>query len=509
MLSIKCTYPIKSLEFGFILPKLITNELNGFNHKIIEPLSFKLFHPFYKNYLNDNIKMSLSESIDYDNQIRFFLKLRTERNIKRFFHILTKKFGPFNVTIFGDLNSLSNSDKFLVSVAAKCYKVKISILSKRGSAQALPKNIFSKEEIQIQDILKKAKISKEDISFLISASESFIHVGDGWSSEVLLQKVFQYTKNKKIHYLMSFSLNMQNRSLEAEYYFNQWKENGNNADLVQANYMLSMLYLRHHPKHLLSIEKASSYLQKAYNVLLEDKNISLDTNFEKVFNRNGYALVLFKKGHVESALALLKEQLQILNMSSEKHFMHKTVIMYNLAQCYLKMGNTEDAIRTFEELINLDPLFPEYQIELAQVIANIDPKRAIEIISKSLNLDPIISENYSTLGYCYDKLNQLKKSEKNYAKAYQLDNNNLNIVYNYVLSLIKNYHYDLAISILDSTDYSTASENQFCEFALLRVECDFNIKRKKEAILYLEKLTNEYPTHGLLKDALNKLKQHE
>lgn len=116
-----------------------------------------------------------------------------------------------------------------------------------------------------------------------------------------------------------------------------------------------MLYLRHHPKYLRLNEKGKMFLNEAYGNFGEN-----EISFHKVFNRNGYALYLFRENQVSEAIKLLKEGIKTLStnkLSEEDNFFHESVLTYNLTQCYIKIGSFENACKYFNRLIEMDPDF--------------------------------------------------------------------------------------------------------------------------------------------------------
>ena len=102
-------------------------------------------------------------------------------------------------------------------------------------------------------------------------------------------------------------------AIEAEQWYNRWAALSD-LDHARANYAKSMLCARHHPPYLRSIDEAGRLLEEAYELfeaMTEEDNPKLV--FEKVFDRNGYALVQFRRGNVDSAVDLVTRGIETLD----------------------------------------------------------------------------------------------------------------------------------------------------------------------------------------------------
>jgi tetratricopeptide (TPR) repeat protein len=158
------------------------------------------------------------------------------------------------------------------------------------------------------------------------------------------------------------------KPLEAEYYYNLSKIDQSPLSVVKANYPLSMLYLRHHKFNKLNLEKGKKYLEEAFSIIKSGVLDYLDETekqFYTVFNRNGYGLVLFKEGKEKKAIDLLNWGLETLTGVEDKHYMHKSVIIYNICQCYKKLMQYDKAIEKYQELLEIDYAFTEYILKWA------------------------------------------------------------------------------------------------------------------------------------------------
>lgn len=155
---------------------------------------------------------------------------------------------------------------------------------------------------------------------------------------------------------MAMTYSFSNNSFIAEEIINYIVKNSND-NLLKAStlYVDSMLYLRKYPHFKRSVNQAAILLDNALAIL--SKNDTYDAHFHKIFNRNGYALTLFKYKKISEALNLeieLYNQLKNLDFHNEKRDMHLSVILYNIYQCYRVNGDDEYADGTLEELLEMD-----------------------------------------------------------------------------------------------------------------------------------------------------------
>jgi len=126
-----------------------------------------------------------------------------------------------------------------------------------------------------------------------------------------------------------------------------------------------MIYLRDHSRKHLDIQTAAEYLENSYQSLLkapDNDKIAVD----RVFNRNAFALVLYKRGEIESAQKMIELGLKHLsNIPTTYSKFHQSILYYNLFQCLAAQGASEEAVATMEHLIGMDAKFFIYYEFLA------------------------------------------------------------------------------------------------------------------------------------------------
>lgn len=105
-----------------------------------------------------------------------------------------------------------------------------------------------------------------------------------------------------------------------------------------SRYSKAMLYARMHSQELQSIEKSEFLLNQAYDEIIgsdEYLKHSPSAIFSALFNRNGYALILFRKNKIEEAKKLMVDcinkidSISILDKEEELE-LYCSVLVYNL-----------------------------------------------------------------------------------------------------------------------------------------------------------------------------------
>lgn len=194
-----------------------------------------------------------------------------------------------------------------------------------------------KTEIKLVNELIKEKLG--DINIIQPYIQMIINSGDMYSANHLIEHCLEYIDDyEKSQALMIGTIkNCINKPIEAEYYYAKSKESEAPLSIVKENYTLSMLYLRHHKSNKRDIQKGRQFLQEAYNIIQSGQLDYLEQdkkNFFTVFNRNGYGLILFREGNSHEAIKLLNWGLQQLSDKHSMHYMHRSVIIYNIGLCY-------------------------------------------------------------------------------------------------------------------------------------------------------------------------------
>lgn len=363
-------------------------------------------------------------------------------------------------------------------------------------------NFLTNNEIDFLNELLKGPLGLE--KKIISGIRKFLNSGDIFTAEYLVEHGLQYFDNFENKYanIIGTIKNCVDKPIEAEYYYSYFHKNAKGKDFVKSYYPLSMLYLRHHKKNKLNFNKDKKLLTDAYQCILNgalDEQKPTEKIFYTVFNRNGYALVLFREGKINEATELLENSLKKLSTQTKKHFMHKSVIIYNLCQCYRKLKNYDKAIQYYQILLEYDYSFPEYHLELA--LCFLDKK---DIVSYKLCLENALSINkyHADTHYYYSLLyidDDLSRAEHHAKLAWEIMGDDITAYnYAYIQSLTGNYKN--LNKLLPSKHRSILAD-----WLILKAE-EKLLVLQNQAINFLQKIKNFYPDNSAIINNLSLLK---
>jgi tetratricopeptide (TPR) repeat protein len=134
-------------------------------------------------------------------------------------------------------------------------------------------------------------------------------------------------------------------------------------------YATAMLYTRLHPAELRDHQLAKSYLMNTITLasLLPDPE---ERTFHSVFQRNGMALVEMHLGNLSEALHLVDSGLKRLDaeLPADRHRLHRSVLVHNRGRVFAAMGRLPEALADMATVIGLDPNYPDYYFDRADLL---------------------------------------------------------------------------------------------------------------------------------------------
>ncbi|MEI3611240.1 tetratricopeptide repeat protein [Pseudogracilibacillus sp. SO30301A] len=271
---------------------------------------------------------------------------------------------------------------------------------------------------------------------------------------------------------------------------------------------MELLNARHHPKHLQSISKAEELLNEAFNAFQNE-----EPSFHKIFNRNGYALKLYRKGKIEEAIKILLDgisKLQKSKLSNVDNGLHESVLTYNLAQCYVNLNRFEEASSAFERLISMDPYYPENHLEYAKYLINNEKYDvAYKHLTYAKDLNPYIPETHSYLGIYYlAQDSQFQLAKESFKNAYILSNKSYEYLYDLLYTHTLENDYEKCYKLIKDHPYILEDElieDFYVNISIIEAECLLNIKSEEEATAVLKLALKKYPRNKFLLDNEKKL----
>ncbi|QXB87624.1 tetratricopeptide repeat protein (plasmid) [Acinetobacter lwoffii] len=439
-----------------------------------------LFFPLNENvrvrFYNSNL--SLTESISPDQRIRYRFKEILDKNYIAVIQYINTLFNcdiKVNIKTRRDLDE--NSLTFY-RIARIIGKWDVSIDYSNSEYSSYINNDDLKVNNLIFDFLKY-DFEKSKYHDLIDIAFEYINAGDALTALNIGEILKTKFQDKYIWNLLSISELILGNKIKSEYYSNKWVESDDDLfkiDSTRALYSKAMLYVRLHSKELLDVEKSKNLLNEAYELMLnstitEENDDFEKLTFEKIFNRNGYALILFKEGKLLDAKLQILECLDNINKYhgddiNNKINIHKSVLLYNLAQCYEKLGMIDDAISTFKILLELDPNMDEYYLDLSRCYGVSEQvENAIFACETATKIEPYNYQNWAMLAYWQNHMGHYDKSSNSYLKAYNLCpeyeerlRNINNYAYNFLL-LDENNNYSDILGLIKDSFYKNSILN--------------------------------------------------
>jgi tetratricopeptide (TPR) repeat protein len=204
----------------------------------------------------------------------------------------------------------------------------------------------------------------------------------------------------------------------------------NQGRLALMLYTLAMLYARYSkPRNL---GKGEDYLAHGLEALKRariDGTMSEDEyHFQTAFNRNGLAMIRNFQRRYTDAIDICQECVEYLNthLAADKHLLHRSVLLFNLAQVYNAIGSHREAIEHYAAAIALDPNYSEYYNDRGSVHLHIgNLEEAEKDYLKAIELSPPYFEVLTNLAQCYRLMGRMEQAIESYSRALDLEPNQI------------------------------------------------------------------------------------
>jgi len=190
-------------------------------------------------------------------------------------------------------------------------------------------------------------------------------------------------------------------------------------------YMLGTIYGRYlRPRSSQNLEKGTELLDAGLKELEHAGLGEGDYHFQYVFNRNGLAMIRNFQGRHEDALRLCEEGIARLQFHLDRstHRLHRSVLLYNIAQVYAATKNYDRAIEYYTSAMEMDPNYSEYYNDRAGLFLKLDRlEEAERDYLRAIELSPPYFEVFTNLGQCYRKMGRFDQAVDAYTRAIDLE----------------------------------------------------------------------------------------
>lgn len=359
--------------------------------------------------------VSLTDASTPDDQLRYFQSRRLLGNHLRLAVSLAAN-GPIDVEVLrAESVDEGSLDFFRTAVLCAGWRVDL-----RSGGGAVPQPPDTPENDQVLGALERAA-EPEAQDVLVAAANDCLNVGDARTAMVIVGELQVHDRSARVWNIAALASAMLGRSIEAERFYQLWGASGGEVDRARAMYGQAMLYTRHHPAPLRDPDRSAALLEQGEAILstciAREPGRSVAV-FDWVFNRNGYALILFRRGQVAEALTMLEDGIARLTVEDPRVAIHRSVLIYNIAQCHMALKDTAAARRAFDRLFEVDPYMPEYRLESARCHGQAgEPERAVAECRRALELDPTMSVAWRLLGLYLARSGRLVEAADAYGTA--------------------------------------------------------------------------------------------
>jgi tetratricopeptide (TPR) repeat protein len=200
----------------------------------------------------------------------------------------------------------------------------------------------------------------------------------------------------------------------------------------QLAYATSMLYIRHLEPDQHDVEKALGWINVAIAIasLFEDRK---EREFGVVFNQNGRALIEMRRGRADAALELVTSGMARLDafLQPGEHLLHRSVLLYNRAQVLAGMGRLDEALADYRAVIELDPHYPEYHLDVGNLLHRIGrDDEALAEYEMAMRLGPPIPELYYNRADVLAGIGKLEEALLDFSYVLELQPDHLDALLN-------------------------------------------------------------------------------
>ncbi len=187
-------------------------------------------------------------------------------------------------------------------------------------------------------------------------------------------------------------------------------------------YQIAMMYARF--KKPRDYAKGEEYLQLGLEALAKSGLPEVERHFRYVFNRNGLAMIRNFQRRPQKAIELCRAGWEELreNLPPDTHRLHRSILIYNLAQVCTVLGANEEALDHYATAIAMDPSYSEYYNDRGSLLLKMDRLEEAEAdYLRAIELSPPYFEVFTNLGQCYRRMGNMDAAIQQYSRALDLE----------------------------------------------------------------------------------------
>lgn len=187
-------------------------------------------------------------------------------------------------------------------------------------------------------------------------------------------------------------------------------------------YLIAMFYARFQKNR--DLVKGEDYLRRGLEALEAADLPESVYHFQSVFNRNGLAMIRNFQGRFEEAIELCRSGFARLSehLGADEHRLHRSVLLYNIAQVYAATGSIAEAVEYYTAAIEMDPNYSEYYNERGSLYLRLGRLQEAQAdYLRAIELSPPYFEVFANLGQCYRLMGAMPEAIGAYSRALDIE----------------------------------------------------------------------------------------
>ncbi len=196
----------------------------------------------------------------------------------------------------------------------------------------------------------------------------------------------------------------------------------NPANQARICYVLAMIHARHLPPP--DYEKAEAYIDQGLAALDRADLSDEDRAFLRVFILNGLAFIRHRQGRAAEALELCRSGYALLEerLPPDRHRLHRSSLLYNMAQVHAAAGSYERAVEYYTRAADFDPNNTDFHHDRGNALAGLGRlDEAVADYHAAIRLSPPYHEVWTNLGQALKRLGRFEAARDAYTQALDLD----------------------------------------------------------------------------------------
>lgn len=194
------------------------------------------------------------------------------------------------------------------------------------------------------------------------------------------------------------------------------------ADLARVHYVLALIHSRF--LEPVDLDLGERHIHRGLDHLAQSDLGENDRNFLNVFLLNGLAYIRHRQKRPLEALEICRRGFEHLGdrLPANQHRLHRSVLLYNVAQVQAALGHQEEAIEYLTAAIEMDPNYSEYFNERAN--AHLQQGRietAIADYREAIHLSAPYQEVWTNLGQACKLAGRWSEAVEAYGRALDLE----------------------------------------------------------------------------------------